>query len=92
MISMKKNTNQNGSDGFWHFQVKFWHFVFSQNTIISIEHYVDFWPKNLLIFYPSLGNLTTHIAIAKILNFDECDARILFHAGSLALTKSFHAN
>ena len=54
--------------------------------------YVDFWPKILLILYPFLGNLTTHIAIAKILNFDECDARILFHAGSLALTKSFHAN
>ena len=65
---------------------------FSQNTKISFEHYVDFWSKFLLILYPFLGNLTTHIAIAKILNFDECDARILFHAGSLALTKSFHAN
>ena len=25
--------------------------------------YVDFWAKFEIIFYPSLGNLTTHIAI-----------------------------
>ena len=32
--------------------------------VVSFE-LVDFWPKIYLILYPSLGKLTTHIAITK---------------------------
>ena len=50
---------------FLHFLTS-WNTVFLQNTIISFECYVDFWPKIYIILYPSLENLTTHIAIATM--------------------------
>ena len=46
---------------FCHF-LKIWHYVCWQKTVILIEH-VEFFLKFHLIQYPSLGNLTTHIAI-----------------------------
>ena len=38
-----------------------WHYVYSQNTIISFED-GDFWQKIFLILYSSHGTLTTHIS------------------------------
>ena len=51
---------------FVNLKVRFLHFLTSWNTIISFECYVDFWPKIYIILYPSLENLTTHIAIATM--------------------------
>ena len=89
MISIKKI--QNGSDG-----LTFSSQILALFEISALYFFckIQQFPSStmLLILYPFLQNLTTQIAIAKILNFDECDARILFHTGSLALTKSFHAN
>ena len=50
------------------------HYLYPQNATISLQCYVNFWPKTYLFFFSSLPwNLTTHIAIniSRFLNIRE---------------------
>ena len=40
-------------------------------TLFKEIRYVDFWSKIYLISYTSLGSLTTHIAILKVIKISQ---------------------